>query len=218
MSDIKMEDMLVLPVKRTPGGIMPFLKDGNDEVMFVGSRYHVDLCVTAINAYDANQERIVELDELRKGSMNCIRQQREEITMQQQEIAELKAELEQHDDQITNIEIANQEMLAAAGARINKRVDENNGLKAKIELMRDISLSSNYDDIYHLIEALADAINKTPQQCLSNVKADAGKAGFYEGFSRSGEGFNDEYGCEPIELKTMANLYASELKEQNKGE
>lgn len=90
---IKMKDMLVLPVKRTAGRVMPFLKDGNNETMFVGSRYHVDLCVTAINAYDTNQERINDLDELRKGSMNCIKQQREEITKQQQEIAELKAVL-----------------------------------------------------------------------------------------------------------------------------
>lgn len=38
----------------------------------------------AIDSYDANQERITELDELRKGSMSCIKRQREEI-------AELKA-------------------------------------------------------------------------------------------------------------------------------
>jgi len=64
MGDIKMSDMLMLPVKRVNGGVMPFLKDDNDEVMFVGTRYHVDLCVTAINAYDANQERITELESM----------------------------------------------------------------------------------------------------------------------------------------------------------
>ena len=54
----------------------------------------------------------------------------------------------------------------------SKQQQEIAELKTKIELMRDISLSSNYDDIYHLIDALADAINKTPKQCLASVKAD----------------------------------------------
>lgn len=39
------------------------------------------------------------------------------------EFVKIKAELEQHDDQITNIEIVNQEMLAVADARINKLND-----------------------------------------------------------------------------------------------
>lgn len=45
------------------------------------------------------------------------------IRTQSAEISELKAELEQRDDQITNIEIANQEMLAVADARINELID-----------------------------------------------------------------------------------------------
>lgn len=61
MNKIKMSDMLTLPVKRVPGGMMPFLKDGNDEVLFVGDGYHVDACVLAINAYDANQQEIADL-------------------------------------------------------------------------------------------------------------------------------------------------------------
>jgi ClpP class serine protease len=58
-----------------------------------------------------------------------------ECDAQQQVIAELKAELEQHDDQITNIEIVNQEILAVADAKFNRLVDENNGLKAMVNAL-----------------------------------------------------------------------------------
>jgi hypothetical protein len=97
----------------------------------------------------------------------------EQLNKANKEIAELKAELAEHDDQITNIEIVNQEILAVADAKFNRLVDENNGLKAKFEIMRGISLSSDYDDIYHLIEELTIAMNNTPAQSLASVKADA---------------------------------------------
>jgi len=138
------------------------------------------------------------------------------------EFIKLKAELEQHDDQITNIEIVNQELLSVADAKINKLVDENNGLKAQfaaVKYLIDGAYCENSENnaglerlwlnqLYRMIDTDIDG------QCLADVKADAGKAGFYEGFSRSGQGFNDEHGCESIELETMANLYANELREQ----
>tara|TARA_R110000850_G_scaffold252359_1_gene377543 strand:- start:458 stop:760 length:303 start_codon:yes stop_codon:yes gene_type:complete len=62
MSRIKMSGLLALPVKRTEGGIMPFLKDNNGEVMFVGDGYHVDACVIAINSHDTLTARVAELE------------------------------------------------------------------------------------------------------------------------------------------------------------
>jgi uncharacterized protein YdcH (DUF465 family) len=80
------------------------------------------------------------------------------------EFVKLKAELEQHDDQITNIEIANQEMLAVADARINKLVDENNGLKAQISLIKrhaDSLMDSNSGiDYSGKMDGLLDAIDE----------------------------------------------------------
>lgn len=66
MSDIKMSDLLALPVARTSGGVMPFLKDGNGEVMFVGDGFHIDAVVHAVNTHDTMQARIVELESLIK--------------------------------------------------------------------------------------------------------------------------------------------------------
>ena len=44
------------------------------------------------------KKRVNDLDELRKGSMNCVKQQREEIAQQQQEIESLKLRLELADE------------------------------------------------------------------------------------------------------------------------
>ena len=63
MAILKMSDMLALPVTRVPGGVMPFLKDGNGLVLFVGDQYHVDICVTAINEYD---KHVAEIEALTK--------------------------------------------------------------------------------------------------------------------------------------------------------
>ena len=52
MSDIKMIELLSLPVKREPGGAMPYLKDANGEVIFVGDGYHIDAIVIAVNTHD----------------------------------------------------------------------------------------------------------------------------------------------------------------------
>lgn len=170
---IKMKDMLALPVKRAPGGIMPFLKDGNDEVMFVGTAYHVDLCVTAINAYDDNQDEI----KLLKVQLELARGHRD---LAHQEIKSLKVELEQHDDQITNIEIVNQEMLAVADARINKQVDDNNELKAQVNaFIEEFScfVAQHECNCGHpscrTCKECKDAfklLDKTPAQCLANFK------------------------------------------------
>lgn len=143
MSDIKMSDMLILPVKRVNSGVMPFLKDDNDEVMFVGTRYHVDLCVTAINAYDANQERIK-------------RQQK------------------------TNSELAD------VGAKI---LVGNSELKAQVELLHntlDEFDRYNRNNLEYrgspFAEKVVSSLAKSPQQCLADVRADAEKKGYWQGF------------------------------------
>ena len=61
MNKIKMSDVFIMPVKKTPGGVMPFLKDNQGEVIFVGGDMHVDAVVVAINVYDANQKSISNL-------------------------------------------------------------------------------------------------------------------------------------------------------------
>lgn len=65
-----MSAMLVLPVKKESGGVLPYLKDGNGEIMFVGSHYHVNLCVTAINEHDKKDAEIEAL----KAQVNELRQ------------------------------------------------------------------------------------------------------------------------------------------------
>jgi uncharacterized protein YegP (UPF0339 family) len=57
-----MSQLLALPVRREAGGVMPFLKDYNGEVMFVGDGYHVEACVIAINSHDALTARVAELE------------------------------------------------------------------------------------------------------------------------------------------------------------
>lgn len=70
MTIVKMSDMLALPVTRVPGGVMPFLKDSNGLVLFVGDQYHVDICVTAINEFDKHKAEIEAL----KAQLKLIRE------------------------------------------------------------------------------------------------------------------------------------------------
>lgn len=126
-----------------------------------------------------------------------------------------------HDADLKRAEDVNNSISKLADARINKLSQERDELRgnfAAVKYLIDGAYCENsgnntgmerewLNKLYRMIDTDDD------NQFLTDVKVDAGKAGFYEGFSRSGEGFNDEYGCEPIELKTMANLYASELRE-----
>lgn len=149
---IKMKDMLALPVKRTAGGIMPFLKDGNDEVMFVGSSYHVDLCVTAINAYDANQE---EIECLLKSIINLTNYGDEKLKKnveQQQEIAELKA------------------MVNALIEKANPALDD---MVVLFSEQRPSHSDGSFSVDGQSCHDLQFAIESTPTQCLVSVKADA---------------------------------------------
>ena len=61
---IKMSEVFELPVKKAQGGVLPFLRDSNPmcNTIFVGNDDHVDATVIAINAYDANQQEIAELN------------------------------------------------------------------------------------------------------------------------------------------------------------
>jgi hypothetical protein len=48
--------------------------------------------IAAINAYDANQERIAELNEFRAGLLRCVKSQREEIAALKQSLQIVKAD------------------------------------------------------------------------------------------------------------------------------
>lgn len=131
---------------------------------------------------------------------NAIRTHCDTINQQQQEIGSLT-------ETVNFQEHCNDEL--------KQKITELKAQISSIKRLADSLMDSTSGIDYSVrMDGLLDAIDKAPQQCLAEFKADAGKAGFYEGFSRSGEGFNDEHGCEPIELKTMAELYASELREQ----
>ncbi len=202
-----------------------------------------DAIVTAINAYDANQERIDELEESlikcrsaaghdtatdHADAWDCLGEAanvgdfvKAQYDRQQQEIAELKAELEQHGDQITNIEIVNQEMLAVSDASINKLVDENNGLKAMVIVLHE-SLSKNkrwvrcgiggncsgYPQDHKDYIAITELLNKTPVQHLASVQADAVKE-YVDSFDGN---------CEVMVYKSWIKkdgaAYANKLREQ----
>jgi len=89
MSDIKMSDVFELPTKAKliNGDARILLSSRNIMITsFSGIPNAAQHMATAINAYDANQERIADLDELRKNSMECIKSQRDEITDQAEEI------------------------------------------------------------------------------------------------------------------------------------
>ena len=73
---------------------------------------HCTSIVEAVNAYDANQERIAELDKIRVGSMVRITLQSDEITEQQQEIELLKK-------QNSQLKSENDSIAAYADQRIN---------------------------------------------------------------------------------------------------
>ena len=114
-------------------------------------------------------------------------------------------------------------LLDLSEAKHDRLVDVNARLMAQVELFRNewYYFMSQYgcecghqscskcEDTDYGVKLLY----KTPRQCLESVKADAARAGFLEGFSKSGEGFNDEFGCEPIELKTMADIYENKIRE-----
>lgn len=57
-----------------------------------------------------------------------------------------------------------------------------------------------------------DAYNSTPQQCLRDVQAEAGRAGFIAGFNFSYEGFNSEYGASEKVISTLADEYAATVR------
>lgn len=87
------------------------------------------------------------------------------VSKQQQEIASLKAQLEQHDDEIKTIEEVNQELLNLANIRVNE-------LKAIFELSR-ITMQNIVDDNGCSVQMAKSYLQFTPAQCLASVKADA---------------------------------------------
>lgn len=116
------------------------------------------------------------------GQHNCSPYYRETIES-------LKSELEQHDDQITNIEIANQEMLAVADTRINKLVNENNDLKAQVE--RYQKLVCQTCDGHGAVGNILDSMDCP--DCLSYEKRVQAEA--VDDFCKSGVSPNAKAGC-----------------------
>lgn len=148
------------------------------------------------------------------GQHNCSPYYRETIES-------LKSELEQRDDQITNIEIANQEMLAVDDARINKQVDENNELKAQVNALRDeiykfaemCDAEFGLDDGTETESHLPDAYHKAKQQCLASVEAD-----FIKGTIADIEIGMANAHLDGDDVLEYLNIVLNKLKEQNKGE
>jgi predicted methyltransferase len=91
-----------------------------------------------------------------------------------QEIEELKSELEQHDDQITNIEEANKEISDVANDKIVELMGMVDHLKEFITTQSDYcfdTIEINGEEIRPKVLA-HEAVWKTPTQCLASVKAD----------------------------------------------
>lgn len=151
MSEVKMSDVFELPVKKMPGGMMPYLKDCNGIVIFVGDDSHIRAAVIAINNYDANQERIAELEK---------------------ESAHWKSN---HDNVVNKLRV----FTRRPDLTINKQQEEIKTLKAQVNHLRD-TIADCRDNIYAPFddEALGEwsmqllsTLNKTPQQCLADVRA-----------------------------------------------
>ena len=146
---IKMSEEFKLPVKKTPGGVLPYLKDCNDLVIFIGDEAHVKAAVLAINAYDANQL----------------------------EIAELKLALRQNDDEIKNSEAVRASIAALADARTNGLANENDELKAMVNALRDgykeaiVCMEGEWGEETCTEEL--KILSLSPAQCLASVKATA---------------------------------------------
>lgn len=60
---------------------------------------------------------------------------------------------------------------------------------------------------------LREAAKATPQQCLRDVQAEAGRAGFIAGFNESGEGFNGEYGASEKRIYQLADEHAAKVRQ-----
>jgi len=120
MTDIKMSDVFDLPMQQ--GDHQKFLLDRND-VYICETEYNnqSEAAKIAINAYDANQERIADLDEMRKNSMECIKGQRDIIT-------ELEKTIKQQQAMI-NFQAIHHNLMVDLGVEREKEI---NRLKSKL--------------------------------------------------------------------------------------
>ena len=69
---------------------------------------------------------------------------------------------------------------------------------------------ANDCNVPNTIETLQDAIESTPQQCLLDVKAEAGRAGFIEGVRQMCE---NEIGWFDHDAESCANHYATKVRQ-----
>jgi len=107
------------------------------------SKGQMKAAAIAINAYDANQERITELEGFAVEADSCVNLQRTKINSQQEEINALRV-------QIDTLSIV-------AKSLINDATSHQGYRTVKAEFM----------------DRLSDKLDKTPQQCLAGAEADA---------------------------------------------
>jgi len=156
MSDIKMSDVFDLPLTGNEERI--YDNDGDtiaDIDVFAGNEF----AAKAINAYDANQERVEELEGFAVEADSCVGLQRTKIDEQKEEIKALMAQVELTRDRLrTLIELSLDN---------EYKIEGEWGCGRSIEQLRNDGLMPD-----EIINA-EDALNKTPQQCLADVRADA---------------------------------------------
>lgn len=93
---------------------------------------------------------------------------------------------------------------------------ENAELRAQIELLRGASINilstKNAETRRRCYIALSAAVKQTPVQCLNEIQAAAGRAGFVAGVKITGDGYNYEWACHGSELEAKADQYAADIR------
>lgn len=95
----------------------------------------------------------------------------------------------------------------------------NDALKSLLKTPLGIggSLQSDGQFYYKVPESVfkkaESTLAKTPQQCLREIEAEAGRKGFIAGFNESGEGFNGEWGASDKRISALASEYAEKLRQ-----
>lgn len=102
----------------------------------------------------------------------------------------------------------NSETLLEQQQEIQKLKDERDALAAQVEAMRMAIMSNCYDDPSTSGQRLMELANKTPQHHLRQVRADAGRDGFIEGFR-----YDDEihFNGAPSDIKIAADKYHASI-------
>lgn len=88
---------------------------------------------------------------------------------------------------------------------------QNAELVAKIDAIKDAWMAAgSWPNTVEEKQAIANAINATPTQCLRDIQAEAGRAGFLEGVRQMAE---NEIGWFGNDADSCANHYALRVKD-----